>query len=30
MQYADTTGLTLFGGVGEYIYSYGSVMVVVW
>ena len=30
MQYADSTGLTLFGGVGECIHSDGSVINVVW
>ena len=30
MQYADSTGLKLFGGVGECIHSDGSVIDVVW
>ena len=30
MQYADSTGITLFGGVGECIHSDGSVIDVVW
>ena len=30
MQYADTTGLILFGGVGECVHSDGSVIDVVW
>ena len=30
MQYADSTGITLFGGVGECIHSNGSVINVVW
>jgi len=30
MQYADSTGITLFGGVGEYIHTDGSDIDVVW